>query len=95
MLTEINLVNKYAADKNLHEMCRIFKVEHQLTNTHPKHPFRAGDLIEFRKGHYRKKFHINYIAEVNGFDKDGNVYIKWDCYWFPVNDTPINKRIMQ
>lgn len=41
---------------------------------------KAGDIVLFYNGYFVKMF-----TEVLGFDGDGNAYLLWDCYWFPMN----------
>ena len=48
---------------------------------------KKGDIIEFWGGYNGD---IRYRAEIIGFDKDGDIYLDWDSYWFPIRDD--NKR---
>ena len=35
---------------------------------------------------------ILYRSEILGFDKnDSDIYVLWDCYWFPIKDTEIRQ----
>jgi hypothetical protein len=41
---------------------------------------KAGEIVLFYNGYGVKMF-----TEVLGFDEDGNTYLLWDCYWYPIN----------
>lgn len=40
-----------------------------------------GDIIEFTSGMNND---IRYTTEILGFDGDGDIYLLWDCFWFPI-----------
>jgi hypothetical protein len=44
---------------------------------------KAGDVIEFTGGYNND---IRYTTEVLGFDKDGDIYVLWDAFWYPIRD---------
>ncbi len=50
-------------------------------STHPK--FSIGDIITFKGGYYNN---LLYKTQILGFDSDGDIYILWDCFWFPIAD---------
>lgn len=50
----------------------------KLETEHPK--YEVGDLIEFNVGFYNN---IRATSRITGFDKDGGIYVLWDCYWVP------------
>lgn len=53
--------------------------------------FKAGDVIEFWAGYNDD---IRYQTEIFGFDKEGNIYVVWDCYWSPIrNDKTRNIKL--
>jgi hypothetical protein len=41
----------------------------------------AGDVIEFTGGYNND---IRYTTEVLGFDKDDEIYLLWDSFWYPI-----------
>jgi len=45
--------------------------------------FEIGDIIEFNGGYNND---IRYTTEILGFDQDGDIYLLWDSYWFPIKD---------
>lgn len=65
------------------EKIRTYK---SFTENHEK--FKIGDVIEFLGGYYN---HILYKSEILGFDKDGGIYVLWDCYWFDIKDNEVRK----
>ena len=67
----------YENDENL--MANIENM--QLSKEHPK--YKAGQIIEFTGGYYNQ---FRYRTRITGFDKDNNIYIVWDSYWFPIRD---------
>lgn len=44
---------------------------------------KKGDVIEFWGGYNGD---IRYRAQITGFDKDGEIYLDWDSFWFPIKD---------
>lgn len=77
---------KQENEKNKREFVREIKQLDDYTDTHKK--FKIGDIIEFYSGYYN---HILYRSEIIGFDKQGGIYVLWDCYWFPIKDEPKRK----
>ncbi len=55
----------------------------KLITTHPK--YRVGQVIEFWGGYDND---IRYSTKIIGFDRDGEIYLFWDAYWFPIKDEP-------
>lgn len=53
----------------------------ELLTEHPK--FKVGQVIWFTAGYNND---IRYKTSITGFDKDGDIYLLWDCYWFPIRD---------
>lgn len=45
--------------------------------------FKAGDIIEFWGGYNND---LRYRSKIFGFNKEGGIYVIWDCYWFPIKD---------
>tara|TARA_R110000868_G_C10882398_1_gene763056 strand:+ start:435 stop:695 length:261 start_codon:yes stop_codon:yes gene_type:complete len=52
-----------------------------LIKTHPK--FNIGDIITFYGGYNED---ILYKTKILGFDINEDIYVLWDCYWFPIKD---------
>jgi hypothetical protein len=46
-------------------------------------PYKKGDVIEFWGGYNDD---IRFRAKITGFNKDGDIYLEWDSYWFPIRD---------
>lgn len=79
MKTPINLIPKYQKDKRFY----ISKIKEFKTYTE-RHPnFKIGDVIQFYGGYNND---ILYQTEILGFDVDNEIYVLWDCYWFPIQD---------
>ena len=53
----------------------------KLGTEHPK--YKIGQVIEFTGGYYNQ---FRYRTKITGFDKNGDIYILWDSYWFPIRD---------
>ena len=82
-----DLTVRYANDQVLASEIKGFK--RGLSIVHED--FKVGDIIEFFGGYNGD---IRYRAEILGFDKDGDIYLYWDSYWFPIrndNARKINK----
>ena len=52
-----------------------------LLDTHPK--YKVGQTIQFIGGYNRG---VRFTSRITGFDSDGDIYVIWDCYWFPIRD---------
>lgn len=58
------------------------KYKSRIKGFHKKEgSFQVGDKVMFCGG---LNGEIKYISEILGFDKDGDCYVLWDCYWFPI-----------
>lgn len=53
-----------------------------MVNTNEKLGLKKDDVVEFWSGYNGD---IRYRAEILGFNTNGEAYIKWDCYWFPID----------
>ena len=89
---KINLLKKYEQQNIVGAIQRDFD-EHKakikgFKNEHDG--FKVGDTIEFMGG-YNKD--ICYTTIILGFDKDGDIYPLWDCYWFPIRLSDENRKI--
>jgi len=73
----IDLSEKYKDDDVLIEKINNLN----LLSEHPK--FKKGQTIEFWGGYDGD---IRYRSTITGFDKDFNIYLLWDCFWFPIKD---------
>jgi len=58
----------------------------EFITEHPK--FKVGEIIEFTGG-FRND--IRFTSKITGFDKDGGIYVVWDCYWYPIKDDEIRQ----
>jgi len=86
---------------NLLEKSKIYNAEYEqkfelykqkikgFTNINKEFNLKTGDIIKFISGHNDD---IIYISKILGFDSDGEAYMLWDCYWFPIN---LNKRFVE
>jgi hypothetical protein len=57
------------------------KTDHKFVESHGK--YSVGDIIEFTAGYNND---IRYTTEILGLDESGNIFLLWDCYWFPIKD---------
>lgn len=44
--------------------------------------FKVGDVIEFYSGFNSD---ILYKSKILGFNKQGQIFVLWNCYWSPLN----------
>jgi len=84
-ILEVNLLEKYS-DERKQEYRQSFLNKVKSIDTHPK--FKVGQIISFIAGYHNN---IRYTTEIIGFNKEGGLYLLWDCYWFPVRDEPIRE----
>jgi hypothetical protein len=78
-----DLIERYIGDTDLFDKVVDF-IEARLIDKHPK--FKVGQTISFMSGYNDD---INYVTKIIGFDDDKNIYVYWDCYWFPIKDNSI------
>ncbi|MRM84284.1 hypothetical protein [Riemerella anatipestifer] len=78
--------NKWQKHQFINSLKEKYKVDY--TTVHKN--FKIGDVVEFYGGYYN---HILYRTEIIGFDQSGNLYVLWDCYWFPVKQERILRTI--
>lgn len=78
----INLLEKYK-NSNFEQEFEVYKQKIKgFTNVNEKFNLKTGDIIKFISGENQDMI---YISKILGFDSDGEAYILWDCYWFPIN----------
>lgn len=71
----MDLIKKYENDEIL-----LGKIsEMNLLTSHPD--FKIGQTIKFYGGYNGDTV---FKSKITGFDKDGGIYVLWDCYWFPI-----------
>ena len=80
----INLGKKHQEQKELY----LSKLKHfdYYRTEHPK--YKIGQIIEFYGGFNDD---ILYRSEILGFDNENNIFVLWDCYWFPIKDNKIRQ----
>ena len=74
---ERNLIEIYGEDEQV--LAGIESLN--LKSEHPK--FKKGQVIQFIGGYNSD---ILFTSRITGFDSDGDIYVLWDCYWFPIRD---------
>ena len=84
----INLIEKFQDRKE--EFLSKLKNKYYFTkNNDTNKKFEVGQIIEFYGGMNND---ILYRSEILGFDKnDSDIYVLWDCYWFPIKDKEIRQ----
>lgn len=82
-ISMLNLAEKHKDDEILLDKIEAYKIKKKLLDKHPTLNIKVNDLISFWGG-----FHNNfrYTSKIYGFDEDGDIYVIWDCYWFPLKD---------
>lgn len=78
-MNAINLIEKYQEKRQ--EFIKKVREMKCFMEEHPK--FKIGDKISFYGGHNND---ILYHSEIIGFDTDKDIFVLWDCYWFPIRD---------
>ena len=79
-----NLIEKYEANK-AEWSNKIVKFK-DFTIDNPK--FKIGDRIQFIGGYNNDMI---FITEILGFSEDGDIYVLWDSFWFPIKDNEQRK----
>ena len=79
---KIDLIEKFKDNEELKQSIADMKLELK----HQK--YSVGDVIEFVGGMNRN---IIFTTEITGFDVDGNIYVLWDSFWFPIRDEEIRQ----
>lgn len=84
----VDLKSKYETNGfDLECRDKFAEFKHKIDGFKESHgKFKVGDLIYFYGGFNDD---ILYLTEILGFGKDGDIYLLWDCYWFPIKDEPI------
>lgn len=78
---EINLNEKYTKNDKIRFTKSLKSKFKNIIDKHPK--FKVGDVISFWGGFNDD---IRYTSTILCFDTDGDIYVLWDCYWFPIKD---------
>ena len=82
-ILHINLLDKYGATSDMYRQ-KFEEYKSQIKGfTEMYGNFEIGDIIEFNGGYNND---IRYTTEILGFDQDGDIYLLWDSYWFPIKD---------
>ena len=81
----INLLTKRFAKAYKADALRYAK-KHQLDKAHDR--FAVGDKITFWAGYNGD---IRYLSEITGIDENGDIFVVWDCFWFPIQDNDKRK----
>ena len=84
---EMNLIQKFENDKELIKKIEEFQSS-ELISEHPK--FKVGQVIKFISGY---NLDIKSTTKIIGFDKEGQIFVLWDCYWSPIRDEDPNRKI--
>ena len=74
-----NLLTHYGVEKSERFKNEILKLNQIVSDTNTEFNLKAGDKIQFYSGYNDD---ILYISQIIGFDKYGDAYIIWDCYWY-------------
>lgn len=81
----VNLLDKYKEsgdDKVYREKFEEYKQKIKgFKDSSEALGLEAGDVIEFTGGYNND---IRYTTEVLGFDKDDEIYLLWDSFWYPI-----------
>ena len=84
----INLIEKFQ-DRKEEFLSKLENKYYFTKNNDTNKKFEVGQIIEFYGGMNND---ILYRSEILGFDKnDSDIYVLWDCYWFPIKDTEIRQ----
>jgi hypothetical protein len=70
---------RYAAQHKKEAEALAAKRNHLAAND----KFKAGDIIQFWGGYNND---IRYQTQIVSIDNNGELYLVWDCYWFPIRD---------
>lgn len=84
-MLHINLLDRYSDNKYDQEIRQKFKeYKSKIKGFKTEHmAFKVGDIIEFTAGYNDD---IRYTTEILGFDEDGDIYLLWQSYWFPIRN---------
>jgi len=70
---------------------RTHRLKHKdFTDKNEAAGLKTGDIISFYAGYNGD---ILYSSEILGFDRDGDIYVVWDCYWFPIRPNDTSRQI--
>jgi len=82
-ILHVDLIKKYEEYSNNYRQ-KFEEYKSQIKGfTETLGNFQIGDIIEFNGGYNND---IRYTTEILGFDQDGDIYLLWDSYWFPIKD---------
>ncbi len=82
-----DLTQKYQGRDEERNQALAYKQKKCLSETNES-GLKSGDIIHIISGYHSDMI---YKIEIIGFDQDGDIYLLWDCYWFPVK----SKRIVE
>lgn len=89
---KIDLIDRYKnalAFINLDETIENWIAANNILQEYENSPYKVGDVVRILSG---LNDDIIYTTKVIGFDKDGWLYLYWDCYWHAVDmDNPRRK----
>lgn len=81
IIEPINLIEKFQNDCELISKANKFNSNVEGFSTENKDfGLKIGDTILFKNG-----YDVEMISKITGFDKDGDAFLLWDCYWFPID----------
>lgn len=90
-ILHINLLDKYAKFNDEYR-AKFDQYKQKINGFTEEGPdgLKAGDVIEFNGGYNND---IRYTTEVLGFDKDGDIYLLWDSFWYPIKPNDYKRNI--
>ena len=83
---EVDLLERYGEDRILIKRIAEFVDANSkdLADSCQQHSLKKGDIVEFNGGYDND---IRYTSKIFAVDKrDGDMYVIWDCYWFPIRN---------
>lgn len=80
----INLIERYGNDNQIKQGIKNLNLLYEFGD------LKKGDVITFYAGYNSD---ILYKSMITGFDKDGDIYVLWDCFWSPIRLNDPNRKI--
>lgn len=80
----INLIERYSNDDQIKQGIKNLNLLPVFGD------LKKGDVITFYAGYNSD---ILYKSIITGFDQDGDIYVLWDCYWYPIRLNDVNRKI--
>jgi hypothetical protein len=87
-LVTVNLMLKPAYNTEKAEAAK-WAAKNNLSNQNSAFNLKTGDIIQFKGGYNRD---IAFTSEIIGFNKNGDAFVVWDCYWFNLN---LSERLLE